>query len=144
MSCARVRQVLDALVDRELDAATEREIETHLAGCPDCARMKAERAALSGQLRAGAPYFGAPDRLRDAIGNSLPGGARALPEVRPVRPVRPGAGPTWIQAGLLAASASAASLALGIWLGRPPIDDARRGAMRPSRAMLRRSRRDAG
>ena len=118
MTCARVRQVLDALVDRELDAATERGIEAHLAACPECARLKAERAALGGQVRAAAPYFAAPTRLRSAVGNALAeaGGARA-------RPIRR---PSWLQTGLLAASAAAAALLAGIWLGRPPLDDARR------------------
>ena len=118
MTCARVRQVLDALVDRELDAATERGIEAHLAACPECARLKAERTGLIGQLRAAAPYFIAPDRLRSTIGTALAenDGARA-------RPIGP---PTWLQTGLLAASAATAALLAGIWIGRPPIDDAQR------------------
>lgn len=120
MTCARARQMLDALVDHELDAATEREIESHLTGCPDCARLKAERAALSSQTRAGAPYFAAPARLRGAIGSAL----AESDGIRARSLLRPAGGPTWIQAGLLAASAATLSLLAGLWIGRPPIDDA--------------------
>ncbi len=112
MSCARVRQVLDALVDRELDAATQRELETHLASCPDCERLRGERVALREQIRKEAPYFSAPASLRRAVAG--------LGEKRERRR------PSWAQAGWLAAAAGAFGIVAGIWLGRPVPDDARR------------------
>jgi len=118
MTCARVRQMLDALVDRELDTATDRELEAHLIACPECARLRAERVALRERMRAGAPYFAAPARIRNAVGNAVAeaDGARQRPVKRP----------TWIKTALVAASAAVASLVAGIWIGRPPLDDARR------------------
>lgn len=122
MNCARCRQMLDALVDRELDGSTESELEAHLASCADCAGLRAARAALHERIRNEAPYFAAPASLQAAIGRALDGAESV--GARPV--LRPTARPTWTQAGLLAASAAAASLAVGLWLGRPPIDDTAR------------------
>lgn len=110
MSCARVRQVLDALVDRELDAATQREIETHLASCPECERLRGERVALRERIRKDAPYFTAPASLRRALSASSRETRR----------------PSWLQAGWIAAAAGAFGIVAGIWLGRPALDDARR------------------
>src|SRR5262249_37437541 len=106
----RVRQVLDALVDRELDAATEREIETHLASCAECERLRGERVALRERIRQEAPYFRAPASLRRALAASSSGTRR----------------PSWRQTGWIAASAGALGIVAGIWLGRPSPDDARR------------------
>jgi len=115
VNCARLRQVLDAYVDRELDAATATEIDRHLAGCLDCAGLRAERDALRGLIRAEAPYYAAPDRLRRAVRLSLAGAAQA----------REGRGRrlSWFHAGVLACAAAAGGVALGLWLARPPAED---------------------
>ena len=112
MSCARVRQVLDALVDRELDAATQREIETHLASCPECERLRAERTQLRERVRREAPYFKAPESLRRAVSSSS----------SPKTIFRP----SWLQMGAIAAAAGMLGVVAGVWIGRPPLDDARR------------------
>ena len=67
MSCARTRQMLDALIDGELDAATAREIEGHLVHCPDCVALKTARDALRGTVRNSALRFAASPALRKAV-----------------------------------------------------------------------------
>ena len=67
MNCARMRQVMDAWIDGELDAATASEIEQHLAQCPGCLALKGERDALRREVHANAPRFEAPPALRTAI-----------------------------------------------------------------------------
>jgi anti-sigma factor RsiW len=116
MSCARTRQMLDALIDQELDAATAKEIETHLGACPACTGLHAERIALAGRIRLDAPYFPAPASLRGAIAGAADHG-----DIRP----RPAARVPWKPAGWLTAAAAAGLLA-GLWLGGPPPDSARK------------------
>jgi anti-sigma factor RsiW len=111
VSCARTRELLDAYVDGELESAAVAELDGHLGGCPDCARLRDDRRALSAEIRAGAPYFRAPEHLRSAIGRAL----------RP-EPVRPRRAPAWTLWGAIAGVAAAAGLVLGVWLGRPPSD----------------------
>lgn len=118
MNCLRLHQVLDALVDGELDAATEREIDAHLAGCPECASLRAERVALRERVRAQAPYFKAPGRLRAALVRAAAGTESAR--------TRPAGRPTWVQAALVSAGAAVAGLVAGIWISQPSLDDTRR------------------
>ena len=118
MTCARARQVLDALVDLELDEATEREIEAHLASCQDCERQRGERVLLRDRIRRDAPRFAAPTPLRSAIAHAV-AGADAF---RPPLANRP----TWKFAAWFAATAAGAGVAAGIWLGRPALTDAHR------------------
>jgi anti-sigma factor RsiW len=63
MNCARTRQVIDAYLDAELDRATRLELTEHLAQCPDCARIHAERDALSQRVRATGTRYSAPPAL---------------------------------------------------------------------------------
>lgn len=112
MSCARTRQVLDAYIDGELDPAAFAEIDVHLASCSACVGLREERLSLGAQIRADAPYFRAPERLRHALGRRL------HPEK-----ARPRRAPAWSLAGALAAAAAAAGLLAGVWLGRPPVED---------------------
>lgn len=114
MNCVRLRQVLDAYVDRELDSATAGEIDRHFAGCPDCAALRAERDALRGRIRAEAPYYAAPDGLRRAVRRVLAGAAGERGRGRHL---------SWLHAGALAVIAAAGGLVLGLWLGQPPAED---------------------
>ena len=66
MTCETVERDVDAYIDRELDAAADRDIRDHLAGCALCRGRVAERQALSRLLRA-LPYHSAPDRVRDHV-----------------------------------------------------------------------------
>jgi anti-sigma factor RsiW len=80
MICSR--DLLEAYLDGELDAARQAAVEVHIAGCPDCSetcdRLRRQKAAV----RAAVPYFGAPAGLRESIRSELrrvnPPGARHL------------------------------------------------------------------
>ena len=115
MNCARLRQVLDAHLDGELDRATAAEIEGHLAGCPACTSTRAERDALRERIRAEASYYRAPAALRGAVSEM----------VRSVTQSAPASGRriSLRQASLLAAAAALAGLVFGLWLARLPVDD---------------------
>ena len=102
MNCARVRQMLDAFIDGELDPATNADIEAHLGGCQDCARVRTERHALVGRIGADAPYYFGALALRAAIDRKLDR-AGEPPRRNPARP-------TWLQTGALAAGTAIAGL----------------------------------
>jgi anti-sigma factor RsiW len=118
MNCSRLRQVLDAHLDRELDHATSDEVEQHVGSCAACAALQAERMSLRRDVRAGAPYFRAPAALRGAVRRSL--AAAADSTARPTR------SPTWLQAGALAAVVAVVSVTAGYWIGRPLPDSSLR------------------
>jgi len=65
MTCSR--QWIDAYVDDELDPSTRWQVEQHLAGCESCAALRAEIAARHEQFRTLAPYYRAPERLRQSV-----------------------------------------------------------------------------
>ena len=114
MNCARLRQVLDAWLDGEIDRATGGEIEAHLVSCAACAALKRERDGLRGLVRTGAPYHRAPPALERAVRRSL----AAASDGRAGPPRRP----TWLQAGALAVIAALASALAGFWIGSPAPD----------------------
>jgi anti-sigma factor RsiW len=118
MSCARTRQLLDALVDSELDPATTDEIGRHIAICPACAALRAEREALTAQIRSGAPRFAASPEFARKICAQL-----QSPEARAVPP-RGRAGPTWMQAMALGGMAAGAAVLTTYWLLRIAPEDA--------------------
>jgi len=97
---------LDAYVDGELATVDARDLEAHLAQCPECARFRQERLELRAAIKARVPAFEAPaalrERVRVAVGAAA--GARA-PRRFAVRGVwRP-----------LALAASLAVVAAGSW-----------------------------
>lgn len=118
MNCAHARQMLDAYIDNELDAATSAQMSQHLAECPACMTAQAERDALRLQVRAHAPYFEAPAALRTHV-ETFTGAAalRAAPSVAQAKR------PSWFAAGALASAAALAGLLSGLWFARPPADD---------------------
>jgi anti-sigma factor RsiW len=69
MTCSR--QWIDAYVDDELDASARWDVEQHLAGCESCAALRAQIAARREQIRAVAPYYRAPERLRQSVHAAL-------------------------------------------------------------------------
>jgi len=97
---------LDAYLDGELAAVDARELEAHLAQCPECARFRDGRLELRAAITAGIPTFQAPaglrERVRAAVGAAA--GARA-PRRFALRGV-------WSP---LALAASLAVVALGSW-----------------------------
>ena len=112
MNCARLRQVLDAYTDGELDSATGREMEKHLEECLACASLRRERAALHEGIRRSGLHRSAPRSLARAIRSSV----RA--QSKPVNRLR-----RWLLAGGLAMTAGAVGLAVGLWLGNTPFSN---------------------
>ena len=91
---------LDAYLDGELAAVDARELEGHLAQCPECTRFRDGRLALRAAIKARVPAFQAPDALRQRVRAALQSTARG--SLRGVwRP--------------LALAASFALVALGSW-----------------------------
>ena len=66
MSCEHMDRDLDGYVDRELDVESVKAIRDHINECAACRRKVAEREGLSRLVRA-APYYSAPDRLRERV-----------------------------------------------------------------------------
>ena len=110
MNCARLRQVLDAWIDGELDHATGAEAGSHLESCPACASLKRERDELRARVRRGAPYHRAPAALQSSLRRRLAGAVDKRNVQRR---------PSWPQAAALACAAAIVSALAGYWLGRP-------------------------
>ena len=100
-------EALDAHLDGELVAADARDIEAHIAQCPECARFREGRLALREGIRAHAPTFQARDELRQRVRATLQT-ARA-----PGHPPRRVGLQDWWRP--LALAASLAVVALGSW-----------------------------
>lgn len=115
MNCTRLRQVLDAWIDGELDTETSAEIDAHLGECPDCRALKGERDALRSRLRAEMPFFESPRGLREEVLARL---SRTAPHPRNAgqRQSRPA-----IYA--LVSVALLVGMLAGYWIARPPADD---------------------
>jgi len=114
MSCARTRQMLDAWFDQELDTATSTEFAEHLATCPACSALRADREALRQTLKTRAPYFAAPASLRPAVMRQL-SSAQNPPSVAR-------RAPWWQMMGLATFAATVSSL-LTVWMLRSPMEN---------------------
>jgi len=97
---------LDAYLDGELATIDARELEAHLAQCPECARFRQERLELRAAITARVPVFPAPDALRERVRTAVRAASRAR------APGRLGAPALWRS---LALAASLAVVALGSW-----------------------------
>jgi len=97
---------VDAYLDGELAAADARQLETHLAQCPECTRFRDRRVELRAAIVAGVPTFQAPAALRERIRGAARGTSPATRAGRfnPRNLWRP-----------LALAASLAVVALGSW-----------------------------
>jgi len=97
---------LDAYLDGELAAVDARELETHLAQCPECAQFRDGRLKLRAAITAHVPAFQAPTALRDRVREALRAAApaRAPRRLTVPRLWRP-----------LALAASLAVVAVGSW-----------------------------
>jgi anti-sigma factor RsiW len=58
---------VDAYLDGELAAGDARELETHLAHCPECTRFRNGRLELRAAIVTGVPTFQAPAALRERV-----------------------------------------------------------------------------
>jgi hypothetical protein len=119
MSHERIRDLLSQYLDGELDPATRRDVDRHLADCADCAATLAQLAAVkerAGSLSAAPP--GAD--LWPGIAARIGGDRGGSPAIRPVRRVgaRPrGDGFRLSGAQLLAAGLAVALVSAGVmWL----------------------------
>ena len=72
MTCEEARILLHALLDNELDAGHAREVEAHIAGCPDCAAEFAAQRDMQRVLADTDLRYTAPASLRNRIAASLP------------------------------------------------------------------------
>ena len=78
MNCDEAEILLHALLDGELDAGHSREVEAHLAGCPNCAAQLASFREMRSALAAADLRLAAPASLRQRIEAALP-----APQPRP-------------------------------------------------------------
>jgi anti-sigma factor RsiW len=97
---------LDAYLDGELAAVDARELEAHIAQCPECARFRQGRLELRSAIIADVPVFPAPDALRERVRAAVGAAVRARAPRRLTVPRlwRP-----------LALAASLAVVAVGSW-----------------------------
>ena len=80
MTCDEARIMLHALLDGELDAGHAREVEAHIAGCPDCAAEFAAQREMQRMITESDLRYAAPAGLRARIEASLP-----KPQLQPTR-----------------------------------------------------------
>src|SRR5260370_9548678 len=73
---------LDAYLDGELTTGDARELESHLAQCPECTRFRDGRLELRAAISARVPAFQASDTLRKRVRAALGGAARAPAPLR--------------------------------------------------------------
>ena len=99
---------LDTYLDGELAAADARELEAHLAQCPQCTRFRDGRLALRAAIAARVPAFPAPAALRERVRGAI----RAAAPARVPSPSRLAVPRLWRP---LALAASLAVVALGSW-----------------------------
>jgi len=71
MNCDEVRHFLDAYIDGELDLTRQLDVETHLAGCPDCKQAAEQIANFSSLVRTNMEIYKAPRELKSKIRTSL-------------------------------------------------------------------------
>ncbi|MEO6839410.1 MAG: anti-sigma factor [Bradyrhizobium sp.] len=72
MTCDEAEILLHALIDGELDAGHARDVENHIAGCPDCAAALAAYREMSKAVAGVNLRYTAPPGLRQRIEASLP------------------------------------------------------------------------
>ncbi len=115
MSCRLVRRHVGALVDGELDPATQIEFERHLEACPGCQEHFAFEGSFREQTRDSIGGARAPEQLwarsqhrLDEIDDAV-AASGSLAELRPLR---------WRQSWPIAAAA-AAVLVIGAVIGLP-------------------------
>ena len=73
----RFEAQLDAFLDGELADADARELEAHLAQCPECTQFREGRLELRTAIRARVPVFQTPDDLRGRVRAALKQAAQA-------------------------------------------------------------------
>jgi anti-sigma factor RsiW len=69
VTCPEIRALLEPYVDRELGPEEVASVRHHLETCGDCAERLKQLDTLGGLIRR-APYYPAPDRLRERLSRS--------------------------------------------------------------------------
>jgi mycothiol system anti-sigma-R factor len=67
MTCEAAENLVESYLDDELDASLAAQMREHLASCSSCAAAHAGQLELRAGIREQAPYYRAPDGLRDRI-----------------------------------------------------------------------------
>ena len=83
MNCEEASVLMHALIDGELDAGHAREVEAHIAGCPDCTARLREFNELRQAMTPTSLRYTAPASLRARIEGKLPA-PRSVPSRRAV------------------------------------------------------------
>jgi anti-sigma factor (TIGR02949 family) len=112
---------LDAYLDGELATADARELEVHLAQCPECTRFRDGRLELRAAITARVPAFPAPDTLRARVRAAL--GAAAGERTRQRFTLRGAWRPLAIAASLVIVAVGSWRLALQRAAGVTLADD---------------------
>lgn len=94
MKCEEVRELLQAYIDSELDAANNLAVEQHLRQCPRCARMYGNDQVLHTTIKESSLSFQAPASLRARV-------RAALPATTPARRSTPRVSWPWLSAAAL-------------------------------------------
>src|SRR5580704_5184977 len=112
MTCHSVRELIQPFLDEELDTGRSSDLEQHLQSCVECAEIHHGLVELRGSIRAGAPYYAAPEGLEGRIIKALR--QSAVTEMRP--PAR------WNWATAAASLGIAAAILLAVFLvgSHPP------------------------
>ena len=71
MKCDRVRLLLNAYVDGELDPASALDVEEHLRGCAACSEALRQLVSLQAATHSEGLYRAAPPQLEGRIRASL-------------------------------------------------------------------------
>lgn len=71
MTCDSAHELIQPFLDQELDPAQKSEIEAHLRSCVACAEFHHELTELRNTIRAGAPYYRAPQGLGGRVRKAL-------------------------------------------------------------------------
>ncbi len=71
MNCDEATKLMDGYLDGELDPLTSQKIEQHLRDCHKCEQAYEAHTALSHAISRGAPYYKAPNELRQRVHSSL-------------------------------------------------------------------------
>jgi anti-sigma factor RsiW len=77
MDCKEAEKLIDGYVDGELDLVYNLQIERHLQECARCSQGHQSHQALRNGIKAGLPYFKAPEELQKRIQLSLHKAAKA-------------------------------------------------------------------
>jgi anti-sigma factor RsiW len=71
-TCRRMRLLIQADLDGELEATEAAAVAEHVAGCPRCAAVRRQLLALKARISKELPYHSAPTSLRSRLQRSLP------------------------------------------------------------------------